>query len=193
MRQLHPRRRSYSRKYIRTPSFPPKKLYRSPAGTYRNRSTNSSHGRTNSTVSSNSTTTSPQRREYISRSSTQVVVENDKRCLRCDSTSHVPAACPRFRQYCRAVCNYCFKKRGKALYHPQALCPFRLQVGRSSAYVEPSPGTLQRRLNRRMNHLNKSNGNNRTERFKSPSNFTRTQYNSSLNAKKSVNNYRGKS
>ena len=189
-RRQHPRRRSYSRKYVRTSSYPPKRFYRSPGGTFRNNSTNTSHGRSPSVASTNTSTTSSTRREYLAKSSYNIVAEHDKRCLRCDG-QHISRACPRFDTFCKTICAFCNKKRGKALYHPQELCPYRGQIGRSTSYVEPSPRTLEKRYHKR---LNRSNSFNRpkNDRFKSPSNdFVKTQYNSSLHARQG-NEKRGK-
>ena len=189
-RRQHPRRRSYSRKYIRTSSYPPKRFYRSPGGTFRNSSTNTSHGRSPSVASTNTSTTSSQRREYLAKSSYNIVAESQKRCLRCDGL-HLSSACPRFETFCKTICPFCVKKRGKSLYHLLELCPFRGQIGRSTSYVEPSPRTLERRYTKK---LNRSNSFNRpkSDRFKSPSNdFVKTQYNSSLHARQG-NDRRGK-
>ena len=189
-RQQHPRRRSYSRKYQRTSSYPPKRFYRSPGGTFRNTSTNTSHGRSPSVASTNTSTTSSQRREYLSKSSYNIVAENHKRCLRCDG-NHLSRACPRFSSYCKNICPFCVKKRGKSLYHAQELCPFRGQIGRSTNYVEPSPHTLEKRYHKKLNRASSFNRP-KSDRFKSPVNdFVKTQYNSSLHARQG-NDRRGK-
>ena len=189
-RRDHPRQRSYSRTYTRTDSYPRKTIFRSPGGTFRNRSTNSSHGRSPSVASSNSSTSSSQRREYLSNSVKNFVTEDTNKCLRCYGR-HLSSACPRFRQYCKSVCTYCFKKRNLSLYHPSDLCPFKAQVGRATNYVEPSPGTLQRRYERRISNT-QTNRNTKNKRFKSPANdFVKTQFNSGLHSK-SLNNSRGK-
>ena len=188
-RRNHPRQRSYSRTYTRTNSYPRKSIFRSPGGTYRNRSTNSSHGRSPSLASSNSSTSSSQRREYLSNSLTSSITEDTNKCLRCYGR-HLSSACPRFRQYSKSICDYCYKKRKLSLYHSSDLCPFKAQVGRATNYVEPSPGTLQRRYERRISTQNKNNNKNR--RYRSPANdFVKTQYNSGLHSK-ALNSTRGK-
>ena len=193
-RRDHPRRRSYSRTYTRTSSFPRKAFYRSPNGTYRNNSTNSSRGRSPSYASSNSSTGSLQKSEYLKRSSNAIISENNRKCLRC-AGAHESQFCPRYPYYHQHICSWCFRKYNKALYHSEDNCYFKKEHGRSSNFIEHSPSTLARKYQKRQNNFGQrgSNRGNRSNRFKSPSNdFVKTQFNSGLRGNKSENGARGK-
>ena len=178
-RREHPRRRSYSRTYTRTSSFPAKQFYRSPNGTYRNNSTNSSRGRSPSLASSNSSTRSQQKREYLQRSLYNLVSERTRKCLRCGG-DHESQFCPRYPHFSKDICSWCFRKHQLALYHSEINCYQKKQANRSSNYIEQSPNTLHKKYVKRQSAV-KRGGASFGRRFKSPSNeFAKNQFTGGL-------------
>ena len=189
------RYRNYSRQYTRTSSYPYKTVFRSPNGTFRNRSTNSSHGRSRSSYSSN---TSASSLSPASRSNSQgrdrfrkkpnrytktrrsfQVTEDPDRCLRCGDRGHAARDCFRFRDFTRDACPYCLRKYQKLLYHQEQMCYYKKRDGRNSNFAEPSPATLKRRFDRNNTQNPRNNTNRPRRQFTSPTSTStgHTQYN----------------